>query len=36
MTQKYGGGCATWLQLLGDTDLSLAKLIRIESKEFSD
>ena len=32
MTQKYGGGCATWLQLLRNTDLSLTKLIQFEPK----
>jgi hypothetical protein len=34
MAQKYGACSATKLQLLGNTDLSLTKLIRIESKSF--
>lgn len=34
MTQKYGGGCATWLQRFGNTDLSLPQLIQIEFKSF--
>ena len=32
MTQKYGAYSATKLQLLGNTDLSLTKLIQFEPK----